>query len=283
MKLVETSTISSFLIFAFLLAACNGKNQSSTSDNDIVFDTISINKVYHMENDSTKPSCSLKIKYIAPTEYSDSTILNQIRKELSSAFFGSSAYNNQPAKDAVLKYTDDYIGLYKTDAETLFANWDESDESEDYFSYYKTMESSVTYNKCDLISYQIKSMEYKGGANAYTGYKNITVSLKNGNQIKEDDIFVKGYKKVLDELLLLKLKQQNKAESADALFELGYSRIEDFTSNNNFLIDSEGVSYIFNQGDYSIPTLGEIRIGLTFSELTPILKDDSPISSLTGR
>lgn len=283
MKLSGTRIVLSLLALIGLFASCNSKDQHSISDNDIAFDTISINKIYHLENDSTKPSCSLKIKYIAPIEYVDTIILSQIQKAISTTFFGGNTYNDLNAKDATEKYANNYIDLYKIDAETLFANWDQSDESEDYFSYYKTMESNVIYNKSNLISYQVKSMEYKGGANAYTEYKNIVVNLESGNIISEGDIFVTGYKKVLDELLLLKLKQKNKVESADALFELGYSRIEDFTSNNNFLVDNKGISYIFNQGDYSIPTLGEIRIELTFSELTPILKEESPLSNLIGR
>lgn len=283
MKLPQSCALMlSFIALVTLLASCGGKNQDLTS-NEIAFDTISINKVYHLENDSTKPSCSLKVKYIVPIKYADTLILGKIQSELNTSFFGDAIYSPIRPKDAVDKYISDYIEAYKNDAQTLFSNWDESDESDDYFSYYKTLESDITYNKSDILSYQIKSIEYKGGANAYTGYKNIVIDLKTGLPVNEDNLFVSGYKGTLDEMLLLKLMQQNKAKSKDDLFELGYSRIEDFTSNNNFLVDDKGITYIFSQGEYSIPTLGEIKIQIPYEELSLILKENSPISKLTGK
>lgn len=283
MKLSQASTLIPLLAIIILFASCNGKNQDAASTNDIALDTIRINRIYHIDNDSTKPSCSLKIKYIVPTKYSDTIVLDKIQHEINVSFLDDSLYGSMQPKAAVEKYIDNYIESYKEDVKTLFSNWDESDESEDYFSYYKTLESSIIYNKCNILSYQIKSIEYKGGANAYTGYKNIVINLKDGNSINEKDIFVEGYKDALDQMLLFKLVQQNKVKNADELFELGYSRIEDFTSNNNFLVDNEGITYIFNQGDYSIPTLGEIKITLTYNELKLILKEDSPISILANK
>lgn len=283
MKLPQSCTLMlSLVALAILLASCNGKNQD-LKPNNIGFDTISISKVYHLDNDSTKPSCSLKVKYVVPVKYADTLVLNKIQKELNAFVLGDDAYGPIRPNEAVTKYINDYIESYKTDAETLFANWNESDESEDYFSYYKTLESEVIYDKSEILSYQTKSVEYKGGANAYTGYKNIVIYLKTGQALSEEDLFVSGYKDALDEIMLLKLMQQNKVKAKDDLFELGYSRIEDFTSNNNFLVDDKGITYIFSQGEFSIPTLGEIRISIPYEELSLILKENSPISKLTGK
>ena len=169
---------------------------------------------------------------------------------------------------------------YNEEAKKAFAKWEESGETLDYFSYYKTIESEILYNLSGILSYQVKSMDYKGGANSHTEYKNIVITLETGEPVHEKDIFIQDYKKVLDSLLLQKLYDQNKVNTVEELYELGFSRIEDLTSNDNFWINEKGLTYIFSQGDYSTPSIGEIRIFFSYGEIKHILKEESPISVL---
>lgn len=131
-----------------------------------------------------------------------------------------------------------------------------------------------------LLSYQVSSMDYKGGANSSTLYKNVVLDLKTGNVVTEQDIFIADYKKELNAMLTSKIVAQNNVKKAEELLEFGYWGIEDITSNNNFYLDDNGLIYIFNQGEYSAPSLGKIQVPFTFKELSAILKPDSPISFL---
>ena len=276
-------TLFSWFIFVLIaLSSCN-INRQSNEPNNIIYDSIYVAKVYHLDNDSTKPSCSLKINYVFPVKYVDEKILFQIQHELNYALMEDEKYEPMAPEEAVNNYVEDYINNYKRDAKEQFPDWETSGDTEDYFSYYKTLKTKVLYDLGGLVSYQIVSMDYKGGANSSTAYHNVVIDLKTGDLIGEQDVFLPDYKSVLSAMLIRKIINQNKVQKPDDLLEFGYWGIEDLSSNNNFSLDNKGLTYIFNPGEYSAPSLGEIRVFLSYEELDNILKDVSPISNLAGK
>lgn len=271
-----------FLFFTvagfFLLVSSCKKGHSSENVNEIVFDSIKVSNIYHLDGDSTKPSCSLKICYVTPVKYKDEAVLGKLSNELNSVFFDDESLRLLSPKDAIAKYTDAYINNYKEEAKSSFPDWQNSGESLDYFSFYKIIDSKVLFNKAQLISYQVAAMDYKGGANSYTDFKNIVLSLKDGSKISEGDIFKPGYENTLNQLIKGKIMKMNNAKSNNDLMELGFWGIEDLTSNNNFWVDDKGITYTFSQGEYAAPSLGEITVNILYKEIFDILKDDSPVS-----
>lgn len=268
-----------FVTGSFL--ACDTKKVDAP--NNVSYDSLSVSKIYHLENDSTKPSCSIKIKYLYPTKFENAEILTKIKRELNYAVFEDERYESLSPDSALEKYITDYIQNYQNEANVQFPDWSESDEAEDYFSFYKSIDTKVLYDKNNILSYQVSSMDFKGGATSSTIYQNIVIDLKTGNLVTEKDIFMPEYKKMLNILLTDKIVDQNKVKKAEDLLELGFWGIEDIASNDNFYIDNDGLTYIFNQGEYSAPSLGEIRVTFTFDELRSILNQNSPISFLFNK
>ncbi len=276
MKIILIRLIIITTVFSFLFS-CKTEKKADVP-NAVIYDSVLVANVYHLDNDSTKPSCSLKVKYLYPAKYTDTQILQKIQGELNFAFMEDEKYEKLLPVDAVNQYVKDYIENYKNDAKEQFPNWQESGDSEDYFSYYKSLDSKVVFDMSNIISYQISSMDYKGGANSSTAFRNVVIDLKSGDILSEKDIFTGDYRGALNALLIRKVVEQNKVQKPEDLIEFGYWGIEDLASNNNFLVDNKGITYIFNPGEYSAPTLGEIRISLSYEELMLILKKDSPIS-----
>lgn len=264
-----------------VFTSCDSKKVDAP--NEIVYDSLSVSKIYHLENDSTKPSCSVKVQYIFPVKYADATVLTKMQGELNYAMLEGEKYVSMKPDSAVNQYIEDYIQNYISEANVQFPDWAESGETEDYFSFYKTLRSKVLYDRGGLISYQVSAMDYKGGANSSTVYRNVVIDLKTGDIVTESDIFIPEYKKILNKMLTDKIVAQNKVKKAEDLLEFGYWGIEDITSNGNFYINDKGLTYIFSQGEYSAPSLGEIRVPFTFSELYDILKPGSSISLLSGK
>ncbi|WP_165024884.1 RsiV family protein [Dysgonomonas sp. ZJ279] len=281
MKNLFLNSTFSILGVILLLSSCTKKGNHEA--NLIAFDTINVAKVYHLDNDSTKPSCSLKIDYIYPNQFENADVLAKIQQELNFIFMEGDVYETLTPVDAVNKYVNDYITNYKEEVESQFGNWEESGETEDYFSFYKTLSSEILFNEANILSYQIKMMDYKGGANSSTLYQNIVFDLNTGNVIKEQDIFSPNYKKLLNTLLINKIVAQNKVQKPEDLLEFGYYGIEDLTSNGNFYVDNKGITYIYNQREIAAPSLGEIRIFISYNEIENLLSENSPISVLSGK
>jgi hypothetical protein len=262
-------------------SAC--ENKKVDAPNDIVYDSIIISKIYHLDNDSTNPSCSLKIKFVYPSQYADSVILDKMQKEFNYALLEDESYEMLSPAKAVDKYITDYIANYIDAAKVQFPDWVDSEETDDFFSFYKDLSSEILFNKGGIISYRTSAMDYKGGASSSTLYKNVVFDLKTGYPVTESDIFTPDYKTVLSTMLINKILSQNNVSKTEDLLESGYWGINDITSNNNFSIDEKGLTYIFNQNEYSAPSLGVINVPFTYEELRPILKDHSPISHLSGK
>ncbi len=275
MKAIKSS-FCLFVMALLVLSSCKTEKKTDVP-NDVVYDSISVARIYHLDNDSTKPSCSLKINYIFPIKYTDEKVLANMQKELNYAMMEDEKYENLKPAAAVDKYIEDYIENYKNDAKEQFPDWQDSHDTEDYFSYYKTLNTKILFDMGGITSYQISSMDYKGGANSSTAYRNIVLDLQTGNTVKEQDIFRSEYKKLLNDMLIRKIVNQNKVQKPEDLLEFGYWGIEDLTSNNNFSVDSAGLTYIFNPGEYSAPSLGEIRVFLPYNEIQDMLNINSPI------
>jgi len=195
--------------------------------------------------------------------------------------FEDEAYEKLSPGEAVNKYAEDYIAGYKYDAKTYFPDWHESGEPEDYFSYFKVLDSKVIFDMAGLLSYQISSEDRKGSAKPSTGFRNVVIDLNEGNVLSEQDIFIEDYKKILNPILISKILVQNKAQKPGDLLQYGYW-IDDLSSNNNFLIDDKGITYIFNPNEYSTISLGEIQVFIPYGDIKDILKPKSPISVLSG-
>ena len=64
------------------------------------------------------------------------------------------------------------------------------------------------------------------------------------------------------------------------LEDLGYFGIDEIMPNRNFLIDANGITYIFNKGEYSAYLLDAPEILITFEEVRMLLKKNTIVSKL---
>lgn len=266
------------ILCSVLFFACQKSRQST--DNEITFDTIRTSAIFHLDNDSTKPSCSLKIVYIAPVKYTNDSILAHIQQELNIFFFDDEVYEKSVPKDAVAQYTDGFKENYRKEAQSFeTGEHDSGIGGDNFYSIYKTIEGNVLYNKDNILSYQIVTMDYKGEDNSSTLYRNIVFNLDNGQQLNENDIFIPDYKPILSGLIVNKILAQNNVKSIDQLLPRGYW-LDDLTPNDNFYVSREGITYIFNENEYSERSNGKITVFLPYTELNMVLSRKSPITHL---
>lgn len=256
------------------------KQIASTTDNDIVFDTIHSVKNYYVNNDSTQPSCNIKMTFIYPKSYANEAILDSMKRIFISTFLDDHYELLKPA-DAVAGYEKAYIENYKEDVNTYLKDRDlseEHDDNENYFSFYEAISNDIVFNKSEILSFVVKQTTYKGGATSYEFLKNKSISLSSGKVINEDDIFNPGFEKVLSPIFKDYLFKQNKVQNINDLENLGYFGIEEMMPNNNFYINNKGVNYTFNKGENSAYKLDAINIFIPYKELSLVLKENSPVS-----
>lgn len=271
------------LIFCVVLYSCRNSNTKKLEDNDLIFDTIRSTVNYHMDNDSTLPSCNLRLTFTYPSESSDKALLDSLQHIFISNFFGEE-YVYLDIKEAVKAYEKAYVENYKEDARIYLEDkFADSNPKETYASYYEVDSSSIYFNKGGILSFQVTQINYKGGAASYDFIKNYVVDLELKRLLTEEDIFKEGYIEPLGKILQTKLISSKKVKNLDQLENMGYFGLDELIPNGNFLINDKGITYIFNKGEYSSYKVSVMTLFLPYDEISSLLKEDTSVSRFISK
>lgn len=292
-KIALVAFISIFII------ACNSGNRSMFSkDNQVKFDTLNVDKKHYLNNDTSKQYCKLDVKFVYPVESSKNE-LKKIQQIFIFTMFGQ-MYDEFTPEEAINQYTNDFIKNYEADAKIFQEavtdlenhpnlapqNIDEDNEHElqssEFYSYNESLSNKVHFNQSRILSFQVNQSNNKGGAANYSSFNNYVINLKSGELMSENDIFTSGYDIALQKLFINSLLLQNNVKTISDLEDLGYFGIEEIVPNRNFLIDSEGITYTFNKGEYSAYPLSAPVVFLSFNEVKMLLKENTVVSKLAG-
>lgn len=272
------------LLLTTLAAGCIDGTKK-TEANKISFDSIVVDKTYHLLENDSNPNCNLQIKFTYPVKYKDPAILKNIQQIFVDSYFGEEYASLSPA-EAVEKYTTDYIDAYKDleqdykkDVEKARAT---NEQVGAWYSYYEMSSNDIVYNENNILSFVNRLENYTGGAHGAHAVNNHVINLKTGKQITEQDIFVADYQDTLAKLLVNKIAAQNNVKDPKELENAGFFSVEEIYPNGNFLVKADGIVYTFNEYEIAAYVVGQTKVFLPYNELQLILRKDSPISQLTG-
>ena len=268
-----------FLISVFV-SGCN-IGTKKTTDNDVTFDSISVDKTYHLLENPENPNCNLQITFTYPAKYDNKDILKKIQQQFVYSYFGD-GYENLSPEEATAKYTEDYLNNYKDLEDEYKAEVAKADETPvgAWFSYFEMSSDDIAYNKNDILSYTVNFENYTGGAHGAHSFTNHVIDMKTGNLIKEDDIFIEGFQEDLAQILIDRIAKQNTVENPKELENIGFFSIDEIFPNGNFLIDDNGITYTFNEYEIAAYVVGATNVHLPYEEIQYLLKKESPIAHL---
>ncbi|MCD8270381.1 MAG: DUF3298 and DUF4163 domain-containing protein [Parabacteroides sp.] len=268
-----------FLISIFV-GGCNTETKKTT-DNDIKFDSINVEKTYHLLENPENPNCNLQINFIYPVKYDNQEMLKKLQKQFVLSFFGDNYVTLSP-EEAVAKYTEDYLNSYKELEEDFKADLAKDDDTPvgAWYSYYEMSSNDIAYNKNDILSYMVNFENYTGGAHGAHAYNNHVINLKTGDIIKEEDIFIENYEDDLAQILIDRIAKQNNVDNPKELENVGFFSVDEIFPNGNFLVDDYGITYTFNEYEIAAYVVGATNVHLPYEEIQYLLKKDSPIAHL---
>lgn len=277
----HTKSLMAFFILTMLVIGCNTPTKQTAKNNDIQFDSIQVDKTYHLLDNPDNPNCNLQLNFTYPTRFADKEILKKIQNDFVLSFFGEN-YENFSPKEAIAQYTEDYLNSYKELENDFKAELKKEDELPvgAWFSYYEMSSNEIVYNQNDILSYTVNFENYTGGAHGSHAYNNHVINLKTGNPITEEEIFIDNFQDKLAQILIDQIAKQNKVENPKELENIGFFSIEEIFPNGNFLIDGEGITYTFNEYEIAAYVVRETTVFLPYEEIQYLLKKDSPIANL---
>ena len=268
------------LLISVFVSGCN-IGTKKTTDNDVTFDSISVDKTYHLLENPENPNCNLQINFTYPAKYDNKDILKKIQQQFVYSYFGD-GYENLSPEEATAKYTEDYLNNYKDLEDEYKAEVAKADETPvgAWFSYFEMSSDDIAYNKNDILSYTVNFENYTGGAHGAHSFTNHVIDMKTGNLIKEDDIFIEGFQEDLAQILIDRIAKQNTVENPKELENIGFFSIDEIFPNGNFLIDDNGITYTFNEYEIAAYVVGATNVHLPYEEIQYLLKKESPIAHL---
>ena len=133
-------------------------------------------------------------------------------------------------------------------------SWEEETKGQ-FLEPYRNMQSYLIYN-----------YTFTGGVHGMDSERGITFDLSNGNPVTEADLFKRYYKPTLSKLLSARLKESMSEEEYNMLF------IKDISPNGNFIVDADGITYIYGRYEIGPYVSGIVKVSVPWSEIKDILK-----------
>jgi hypothetical protein len=268
---------------SFWFTACKPRTKTGI-ENNIVWDSIHVEKTYHLLENPNNPNCNLQIHFTYPVKYENNKILEITQQHFVRSYFGEPFEGNSPV-GAVEQYAEQYLEEYKSlekDFQTEQEKSHEEGTTEAWFSFYEFFSNEIKYNKNGLLCYAVSYENYTGGAHGSHSYTNYIIDLNTGLDITEADFFADGYVDALAKILVDKIAEKNHIENAKELENIGYFSIDEIYPNGNFSIDDAGITYYFNEYEIAAYVVGITSVHLLYDEIRHLLRNDGPIAWFTG-
>ncbi|MBP5456789.1 MAG: DUF3298 domain-containing protein [Paludibacteraceae bacterium] len=265
-------SFSAWLAIALLLCGCSQKEKKNVA-NPIQFQTYTLQKEF--KGDSIIPPIAVDLRVEYPTQYPDRTILKKIQLAVLRSVLGDKAINN-PA-DEMEKMAENIINEHKEKIMELTNN-PQIEDGDCLSNTYHQTSQEVLFNQDGILTIQTADSSHYGGSKGikFLYYNNF--DLKTGNDLKYSDLFIEDSEEMLSSFIIQKLMVDNQIEDESQLEENGFIDLSEIKPINNFKLDTDGITFVYNPSEIACLALGIIKVTLSYEEIRLLMKEGSLLS-----
>ena len=226
------------IMAALALSACGGKSSSPSLD----FDRINVEKTVSIDNSKEAPQCHVVLDILqARNATNDAGRL--INEALVEKIFGMEQLSLQAAADS---FANTYTRDYHKNMSPLYQE-DKNDKAKRaWYEYRYTVSTETRDGGNGITNYLIDIDYYEGGAHGIKQLLTMNFDNKTGRQVKLTDIFGANYEETLTKQLLEALLDKTGDKNIEALHQHGYLYSMDMFIPENYIIDEDKVTFIYN-------------------------------------
>jgi hypothetical protein len=252
--------------------------------NNITFDSLSVDKSYSIPNVEINSGCSLQVKFTYPIVSEDKEVLEKIRQQFITSFFGDK-YSQLSPENAVNQYAEDFVQTFKEEETEYLAGLENQDShaDESWLISNRDIQNEVTYNQNGLLSFVVNTSYYTGGAHPVHNVSNCVVDVKTGQRISEKEIFIDGYKSELSRILIDEIVKINHVKEASELETIGFFDADEIAPNENFYADEIGITYTFNEYEIAAYAVGAVSVRIAYEKIRHILHREGAVANMVFR
>ena len=243
---------------------------SPTSEDSLQFDSINVDTLYRLSEDTAGPRCHVKI-CLAYAKGKNAQAIND--SIISSRIFIDEYFNNGnktfSVKEAVDTFTTHYIEQYREDYAELYKadkNWGA------WYNCEYEVNTGITRPNGAYYLYTATIYAYNGGAHgsSFTVIKNI--NAQTGKVMTLKDIFVPGYEKQLNRLIAEKLCEMNEVKTLQELRDKTVFLGVEVYPSANFILGEKDIVFVYSPDEIACHAMGEIRVKISNKELDNLFK-----------
>lgn len=268
---MKFSLYSVIAIEMLLLLFCIYSCKKSGSHN-VDFDMISVHKSIALSKDKKfSPKCEvdINIHYVRQNTFCDS-LSEKINNTIISRFFGTEGTSFTDAVDSFAKlYIENYIDrlspLYEKDKDNI--------DRYRWYEYKYIMNTDIHLgSNGDILVYIVNLRSVEGGEHSINKKYCINFNVNTGGVIALADVFVPGYEKQLNDILLGALMDKIGKRNIQELYSAGYLYSMDMFVPENFIISDSSITFIYNTYEIAPYSKGIIELTIDKSDINKLFK-----------
>lgn len=270
-----------FGLFLTGLIACSGKNKKSSSA--LVIDSLHINEVIHLDDDSAKPYCAFTTSFAFISKAEKPYIKDSINRAITANILGDE-YQDLPLKEAVDSFQQTYFTQFKEDVGPQYKADIKDNPTQTklrWYNYTKDIKSDFIFNEDDVLTLRANTWDNTGGAHGMYSSYFLNFNSLTGKIIHLSDIFADGYEKGVTEQILAKLERMMKVKTEKDLEDLGFFNNSSLTPTENFYITNDEICFYYNVYDIAPYPIGALDVKLPFDAIRSMMKTDhNPLAEI---
>ena len=252
------------------LLACTVLACSPEIEDTIVFDNTTADKEVKLSNDEGSPVCAVHLQIATAIEengYKGEVVNRIIQKRL----LNMEGLTMQQAVDSFANtYTSSYLRnllpIYNQDrADTTKRTW---------YEYHYVITSEARQGSKSTMAFIATTDYYEGGAHSVNQRTTMNFDVQTGRLMGLNDIFVPGYENLLNTVLQKALCEKVGADGLAALHKMGYLVGMDMFPAENFILNDETITFIYNPDEIASADKGTTELIISLNALKPILKPE---------
>lgn len=268
------SVMATCLVSCFLLSGCNGQKQI---DSETV-KTVKVEEQAHLQDDTVSPACKITIdySYLAESDAADS-IAQRINRTIQAHVLGKEYIRMNP-EVAVDSFKNTYINNYRKDVNEFYQedikNGTPKDELPTWYNYEYGLTTHFSEGKEGILNFIAETFEYTGRAHPNSWNKWMNFEKNTGKLLALKDVFMAGSEKPMSDMLLEELitematrLEDSSITSLEGLQNAGILNSTNMYVPDNFLLEKEKVSFLYNKYDIAPYAVGVITLSLPYTSV----------------
>lgn len=268
------SVMTTCLVSCFLLSGCNGQKQI---DSETV-KTVKVEEQAHLQDDTVSPACKITIdySYLAESDAADS-IAQRINRTIQAHVLGKEYIRMNP-EVAVDSFKNTYINNYRKDVNEFYQedikNGTPKDELPTWYNYEYGLTTHFSEGKEGILNFIAETFEYTGRAHPNSWNKWMNFEKNTGKLLALKDVFMAGSEKPMSDMLLEELitematrLEDSSITSLEGLQNAGILNSTNMYVPDNFLLEKEKVSFLYNKYDIAPYAVGVITLSLPYTSV----------------